>query len=184
MGVREAARRSVLDHFTWVGGHADVWSVFADAGALSVVVEALAEPFAGAGISAVAGVESRGFLLGGATAVRLGVGFAAVRKADGLFPGAKVTRTAGRDYRGRSHPLRLLRASLRPGDRVLLVDDWVETGSQALAVRELVAACGAELVGLSVIVDQLPDRLPDRLRTALGAVRCVLRADELPHDHG
>lgn len=176
MEVRAAARRLVTERFAWVDGHADVWAVFADAGALAAVVEALVEPFAGEQPTAVCGVESRGFLLGGAAAVRLGVGFAAVRKAAGLFPGEKVTRTAVPDYRGNAHLLRLRRASLRPGDRVLLVDDWIETASQALATRELVAACGAELVGTSVIVDQLPGRL----RPAVGRVEAILGADELP----
>jgi adenine phosphoribosyltransferase len=78
----------------------------------------------------VAGIESRGFMLGTAAALELGVGFVPVRKADGLFPGPKGVAEAGTDYRGNWHTLRLQRAALADGDRVLLVDDWIETGSQ------------------------------------------------------
>jgi adenine phosphoribosyltransferase len=73
MGV--LARDVVLGRFAWIGGHADVWAVFRDAEALRTVVAALAEPFRAEGITAVCGIESRGFLLGGAVAVELGVGF-------------------------------------------------------------------------------------------------------------
>ena len=98
------ARELVLDRFAWIDGHADVWAVFRDAAALRAVVAALAEPFRAEGVTAVCGIESRGFLLGGAVAVELGVGFVPVRKAGGLFPGAKVTRTtAPDDLRRRSH---------------------------------------------------------------------------------
>ena len=85
LGVTRTARDLVLEHFTWLGGHADVWAVFRDGEALEAVVKALAEPFRDAGITAVCGVESRGFLLGAAVAVELGAGIVPVRKGEGLF---------------------------------------------------------------------------------------------------
>ncbi|MBC9712539.1 phosphoribosyltransferase [Streptomyces sp. TRM66268-LWL] len=145
------ARALALEHFRWVGGHADVWSVFRDAGALAEVVRGPAAPFRDDGVTAVCGIESRGFLLGAAVAVELGVGFIAVRKGEGIFPGQKVTRRSEPDYRGTRQELRLLRA---PEDRVLLVDDWIETGSQASAVRSMVEECGGRWAGCSVVVDQ------------------------------
>jgi adenine phosphoribosyltransferase len=174
MGVR--AREVLLDRFAWVDGHADVWAVFRDADALRVVVTALAEPFRGEGVTAVCGIESRGFLLGAAAAVQLGAGFVPIRKAGGLFPGAKVTRTTTPDYRGVVSTLRLQRGSLTPGDRVVLVDDWIETGSQARAAREMIAECGAELVGCTVSVDDMTDQV----REEIGRVHAVVRADQLP----
>lgn len=117
------AQDLALERFRWVGGHADVWSVFRDAKALSAVVAALAEPYRQSGVDAVCGVESRGFLLGAAVAVELGSGFLPVRKGTGLLPGEKTFGQTAPDYRGLRHTLRLQRASVSPGDRVLLVDD-------------------------------------------------------------
>ncbi len=170
------ARKIVLDRFAWVDGHADVWAIFGDAEALKTVVAALAEPFADEGITAVGGIESRGFLLGGAVAVRLGVGFAPIRKDGGLFPGPKLSRRTAPDYRGRTHVLRLQRSALGPGDRLMLVDDWIETGSQVMAARDLIAESGAHLVGCSIIVDQMTDQV----RRDIGRVNAIVRADELP----
>lgn len=172
------ARAVVLDRFAWIDGHADVWAIFRDADALRVVVRALVEPFRDVGIAAVCGIESRGFLLGGAAAVELGVGFVPIRKAGGLFPGVKVMRATAPDYRGVVNTLRLQRAALAPGDRVVLVDDWIQTGSQVRAVHALVAECGAELVGCGVIVDDLTDQG----RSGIGPVHAVVRAAELPDD--
>ncbi|MFY1573788.1 phosphoribosyltransferase family protein [Verrucosispora sp. WMMD703] len=174
--MSDSARGLLLKHFRWIEGHADVWAVFRDAKALRHVVAGLVEPFKNSDVTAICGIESRGFLLGGAAAVELGVGFIPVRKRDGLFPGDKIIAAADRDYRQRSHTLRLQRSSLGSHDRVLLVDDWIETGSQALTTRQMVERCGSSWVGCSVLVDQLCD---DR-RAALGTVMSLVRADELP----
>lgn len=114
----------------FVHGHADVWRLFDDPVQLRELAVALVEPFRGE-VAKVAGIESRGFILGTAAALELGVGFVPVRKADGLFPGPKAVAEAGTDYRGNRHTLRVQRAALAGGDRVLLVDDWIETGSEA-----------------------------------------------------
>jgi adenine phosphoribosyltransferase len=71
------------------------------------VVSALVEPFKKDGITAVCSIESRGFLLGAATAIELGVGLVPVRKQDGLFPGEKGTRRTAPNYRSLRHELRL-----------------------------------------------------------------------------
>lgn len=170
----EAARQALLREFRWEGGHADIWRVFADADALAAVVSGLVAPWRAAGITLVLGIESRGFLLGGAAAVALGTGFVAVRKASGLLPGPKVTVEAAADYRGVRHPLRM-QARLDAADNVLLVDDWAERGSQALAARQLVESCGATWAGVSVLVDQLD---PD-VRAALGRVTMLVQGAEL-----
>jgi adenine phosphoribosyltransferase len=171
-----SARAAVLDRFAWVDGHADVWAVFRDPHALRAVVRALAEPFTADRITAVCGIESRGFLLGAATAVELGVGFVPIRKAAGLLPGVTLTRAAAPDYRGLSNTLRLQRSALTTGDRVVLVDDWIETGSQADAARSLVTDAGADWVGCGVIVDQLESSA----RARFGRVHSIVLAAELP----
>src|SRR3954453_16846333 len=82
-------RDRVLATFRWVDGHADMWRLFGDADVLAAVVEHLAAVATRASATKVAGIESRGFILGGAVAVRAGIGFIPVRKEAGLFPGPK-----------------------------------------------------------------------------------------------
>lgn len=168
------ARREFLHHFSWRSGHADVWPVFAHPTAFAAIVEGLVEPWRTSGVTKVLGIESRGFLLGGAAALRLGTGFVAVRKGGGLLPGPKVTVEAPPDYRGIRHILRM-QNTLTSVDRVLLVDDWAGRGSQALAARHLVKATGAEFLGASLLVDQLSTDV----RATLGDVTSLVTADEL-----
>jgi adenine phosphoribosyltransferase len=72
--------------------------------------------------------------------------------------------------------MEMLRASLEPQDRVLVVDDWAETGSQATATRSLIERCGASYIGLSLLVDQLTDEMRERL----APVASIVRYDESP----
>lgn len=171
----ERARTAVLDNFRWVQGHADIWQVFADGAALGDVVDSLASPWCDSGVTRVAGIESRGFLLGGATAVALGVGFVAIRKdATSMLPGPKIKVTTAEDYRGKRHELKM-QSVLGAEDRVLLVDDWAERGSQARAAKWLVNECGAHFLGLSVIVDMLSSEA----RSDLKRVTTLVTAEEL-----
>ncbi len=169
-------RAAFLARFRWVGGHADVLGMLGDAGLLAGAGAALAEPFAGTGFTKVAALEARGFVLGTAVALHAGVGLVPIRKAGSLHPGSKATLRAGRDWRGHEHELVIQRAALGAGDRVLLVDDWAEQGSQALAARFLIEECGATYVGLSLLVDQLPDEV----RPRLSPVAAVVSHAELP----
>ena len=169
-----SARRALLANFRWESGQADVWRVFADGDALGAVGSGLGEPWRDYGVTRVAGIESRGFLLGAAAAVSLGVGFVAVQKTEGQLPGPKLTAVAEEDYRGLRHHLRM-QAVLHAGDRVLLVDDWGERGSQARAARQLVESSGATFVGVSLLVDQLDATA----RSALVRVTALVTAAEL-----
>ncbi len=171
-----AGRAALLRTFQWHGGHADVWRVFRDADAFERVVAGMLAPFRTAPITAVAGIESRGFLLGGAAAIQLGVGFIAIRKGGSLFPGDKARLTTPRDYRGHNHELLIQRDSVHVRDRVLLVDDWAETGSQANTVQQLVRSCGAVLVGTSLMIDQLDETT----RADLTNVASLVRFTDLP----
>ncbi len=170
----DPARQALLAAFRWNEGHADVWRVFADGEALAAAVAGLVEPWRDDGVTRVVGIESRGFLLGAAAAVSLGVGFVAVRKADGLFPGATLATEAAEDYRGLRHRLRM-QPVLTPADRVLLVDDWAERGSQAAAAQRLVITAGATFLGVSLLVDQLEPAV----RAGLGKVTSLVTAAEL-----
>lgn len=150
----EKAKAVVLEHFRWIDGDADVWSMLRDPEGLASIVRGLAAPHRSSGVTVVAAIESRGFLLGGAVAIELRVGFAAIRKDGAMFPGDKVQMTTKPDYRGNTRQLSALRSQFAVGDKVLLVDDWIETGSQALTALGLVKTCGAELIGISVIIDE------------------------------
>ncbi len=166
-------REDLLERFAWVEGHADVWRLFSDGELFRRIAAALAEPFQDA--TKVAGIEARGFILGGAVAAELGAGFVAVRKEAGLFPGAKASRRTEADYRGNENMLRIQRSAVQAGDRVVLVDDWAERGTQALAARVLIEECGAIFAGLSLVVDQLDEAVRERI----GRVHALVSAEEL-----
>lgn len=152
-------RDELVATFRWIGGDADVWSWFARPGLLSRIADAMARPFRGDDITAVVALEARGFVVGGVVAAHLGTSFVPVRTNDGLLPGETLSTTAAPDYRGRARPLRMQR-SLSSRDRVLIIDDWAETGSALVATSDLIAAVGAHLVGASLIVNELGEQLP------------------------
>jgi adenine phosphoribosyltransferase len=146
------------DQIAEVDGHADIWRIFLNGDLFARTVRAMSTPFHSDRITKVIGIEARGFLLGGAVAVELGAGFVPVRKG-GHLPGPKLsTAMTGPDYRGMRHELRLQARALGRRDRVLLVDDWIEMGSQAAAVMALIQQAHATFAGASVIVNQLPVR--------------------------
>ena len=165
-----------LGRFRWIDGHADILGLFADSKLFAGVVEALSKPFEDRGVTKVAAVEARGFALGAGVALRLGAGFVAIRKAGSIHPGAKAESVTPADWRGQETLLRVQRSALGRNDLVLLVDDWAETGSQALTARELIDDCGASYAGLSLMVDQLADAQ----RSSLAPVHAIVHADELP----
>ena len=170
----------LLSRFRWIGGHADVLGLLSDAGFLARSVEALAGPFEDAAVTKVAGVEARGFVFGAAVATRLRAGFVPVRKPGSVHPGPKAVHESEPDWRGRRVAYELQRAAVSGDDRVVLVDDWAETGSQALAARALIEECGGTWVGASLLVDQLQDGVRD----LLAPVRAVVLSAELPPNPG
>jgi adenine phosphoribosyltransferase len=162
------ARVQVID------GHADVLGAVAEGGLLARAAAALAAPFAGQGVTKVAGLEARGFIFGSAAALELGAGFVPVRKPGGIHPGPKARVVTDPSWRGERVTLEVQRAAISPGDRVLLVDDWAETGAQAVAAKQLIEECGGEYVGLSLLIDQLSAET----RAALAPVSTVADAAE------
>jgi adenine phosphoribosyltransferase len=173
--AEHSLEHDVVERIAWVDGHADVWRVFADADLLARCIAALAVPYRDDDITHVVSVEARGFLLGGAVAHALGAGFVGVRKPSGHLPGEALTAVTDPDYKGEATELRLQASVLPASARVLVVDDWFESGSQFMAVRSLIERAGARLVGASVLVDQTPPALGPHL----GKYRYVVRADDL-----
>jgi adenine phosphoribosyltransferase len=131
----------------------DITPVLADCEAFHDVVEAMAEAGRDAGVTVVdrvLGMEARGFLLGAPIALALGVGFVPVRKA-GKLPAETHGITYDLEYG--TATLEMHTDALRPGDRVLLVDDVLATGGTIAATAELVRRAGAEVHGVSVLME-------------------------------
>src|SRR5688572_22914191 len=98
-----ALQDDLVAKFQWFDGHADVWPWFSDADLFAGIIQALAAPFAGTGITKVVGIESRAFLLAGAVCAReLRVGVVPIRKRGAVFPG-RITHgrphATGRDVK-------------------------------------------------------------------------------------
>jgi adenine phosphoribosyltransferase len=148
--------------------------VLRDAEAIASFGEALAAPFATAGVTHVVALEARGFAVGALCARSLSAGLVLARKPGAVHPGDVATVTSAPDWRGNRVELALATV-LGPDHRALVVDDWIETGSQATAVREAIESMGAVLVGVSVLVDDTTAAV----REALG-VRALVSSDELP----
>jgi adenine phosphoribosyltransferase len=116
-------------------------------------VDELVQPYAGTRIDKVAGIEARGFILGGAVAHQLATGFVPVRKK-GKLP----WETIGQDYdlEYGSDRVEMHTDAVARGEQVLLVDDLVATGGTALAAIRLIERSGGRIVGCAFVID-LPD---------------------------
>lgn len=128
----------------------DITPMLADAKAMHVVLDALAERFVGEGIDAVIGIESRGFIFGSALALRLNAGFIPVRKP-GKLP-AEVDKVAYTLEYG-SNELEMHKDALRPGARVVIVDDLLATGGTAAATAQLVGKQGGKVAAFAFVVE-------------------------------
>jgi adenine phosphoribosyltransferase len=128
----------------------DITPLLADAGAFARCIDRLAEPWLGAGIGAVCGIESRGFIFGAALAQKLAAGFVPLRKP-GKLPPPVVEVDYALEYG--TDRLQAHADALRPDERVLLVDDVIATGGTLCAARALVARLGGELAGAAVVIE-------------------------------
>jgi adenine phosphoribosyltransferase len=131
----------------------DITTLLADAEGFSRSVDALSAPFLGAGIDKVAGVEARGFILGGAVARQLGAGFVPLRKK-GKLPHKTVSADYALEYGTDAIEMHL--DACQAGDRVLLVDDLIATGGTALAGLTLLRGAAAHVAAAAFVID-LPD---------------------------
>lgn len=127
---------------------------------LDLLPAALAGPFRALDPTVVLGPQSSGFLLGPLAARELGVGFVAARREIHLLADsdAWIRTVTPPDYRDRHLELGFRRGAIAAGDRVLIVDDWADTGSQLLALHSLVRLAEGRVIGTAVIADGLADR--------------------------
>lgn len=128
----------------------DVMPLFQDSALFEDVIEVLADHARQLGTDKVAGIESRGFLFGVPVCLRLGIPFIAVRK-QGKLPGETIAAEYELEY-GNAH-LELQADAVRPGERILIVDDLLATGGTAAATASLVEELGGQVAGLQVLVE-------------------------------
>jgi adenine phosphoribosyltransferase len=128
----------------------DITPVLADPGAFSTLVDQLCAPYEQESVSKVVGIEARGFILATPVAEQLGAGFVPIRKP-GKLPAAVIRETYELEYG--TDALEMHKDALRPGDRVLIVDDVLATGGTAAAAIRLVERLDAEVIGVAVFIE-------------------------------
>jgi adenine phosphoribosyltransferase len=149
----------------------DFTPLLADPQGLALAVELMANPFRGMGVELVVGAESRGFIFGTAIAQALSAGFVPIRKP-GKLPrgvhGANYALEYGTDR------LEIHVDAIKPGKKVLVVDDLLATGGTLAACCELVTKCGAVILGIAVLIELEALHGRDKL-AKYGGVSAVLK---------
>ena len=131
----------------------DVTTLFADPRGFRMAIDQMLHPYAGMQIDKVVGLEARGFILGGAIAHQLTVGFVPIRKK-GKLPGAVISEAYTLEY-GEA-VMEIHDDAIKAGERILVVDDLLATGGTAAAGIKLIERLGGEIVSSSFIID-LPE---------------------------
>lgn len=131
----------------------DVTTLFTDARGFRIAIDQLLHPYAGQPIDKVVGLEARGFILGGAIAHQLSLGFVPIRKK-GKLPGKTIEQDYTLEYG--TATMEVHDDSFKPGEKILLVDDLLATGGTAEAGIKLIERMGAEVIGCAFVID-LPD---------------------------
>jgi len=148
----------------------DITTLLRDREGFRDTIAALAKPFEGKTIDVVVGVESRGFILGGAVADRLNAGFAPVRKK-GKLPAHTVRETYDLEYG--TDCLEIHSDAVERGQRVLIVDDVLATGGTAAATTALVKKLGGDVQSLAFLVEL--EFLNGRSKLGREAIHSVLK---------
>jgi adenine phosphoribosyltransferase len=131
----------------------DVTTLLGNPRAFRAAVDALVQPYAGVRVDKIAGIEARGFILGGAVAHQLSTGFVPVRKK-GKLPWKTLSEEYDLEY-GKDQ-VEIHVDAVKPGDHVVVVDDLIATGGTAFAAIKLLERAGAKVIGCLFLVD-LPD---------------------------
>jgi adenine phosphoribosyltransferase len=131
----------------------DITTLLGNPRAFRRAVDEMVQPFAGARLDKIAGIEARGFILGGAIAHQLSIGFVPVRKK-GKLPHTVVGEDYALEYG--TDRVEIHADAIQPGERVLVVDDLIATGGTAMAAIRLLERVGAKIAGCSFVID-LPE---------------------------
>jgi len=149
----------------------DITTLLGNARAFRRAVDELVQPWAGMKIDKVAGIEARGFILGGAVAHQVSAGFVPIRKK-GKLPHTTVRIAYSLEYG--LDEMEMHADAIKPGERVIVVDDLIATGGTAEGAVKLLRQIGAEVVAACFIID-LPDLGgPARLRAMDVPVRTLM----------
>ena len=128
----------------------DITPLLADPGALADTIDQLIAPYVDAGVEAVVGVESRGFIFGSLAAAKLGVGFVPIRKP-GKLPCKTVSASYELEYG--TDTVEMHADAIAPGAKVLMVDDLLATGGTMAAACKLVEDVGGQIVGVAFVIE-------------------------------
>ena len=128
----------------------DITTLLQDPAGLRAAIDSIAAPFADQKIDLVVGIESRGFIFGAPVADRLGAGFAPVRKP-GKLPSACIRERYALEYG--TDTLEIHEDAVKPGQRVLIVDDLLATGGTAAATAELVKGLGGDVHAFAFLIE-------------------------------
>jgi adenine phosphoribosyltransferase len=131
----------------------DITTLLGNARAFRRAIDELVHPYAGLKIDKIAGIEARGFILGGAIAHQLSAGFVPIRKK-GKLPHETVRIAYSLEYG--LDEMEIHKDAIEPGEKVILVDDLIATGGTAQAAVKLLSQMGVDLVGACFVID-LPD---------------------------
>ncbi|MBV8564011.1 MAG: adenine phosphoribosyltransferase [Methylobacteriaceae bacterium] len=153
MDTLKEAIRSIPDYPKAGIVFRDITTMLGDARAFRRAIDELVQPWAGTKIDKVAGIEARGFILGGAVAHQLSAGFIPIRKK-GKLPHATVRIAYSLEYG--LDEMEMHQDAVTPGERVILVDDLIATGGTAEGAVKLLKQIGAIVVAACFVVD-LPD---------------------------
>ncbi|WP_119943255.1 adenine phosphoribosyltransferase [Neorhizobium sp. NCHU2750] len=142
----------------------DITTLLGDPVAFRQAVDELVEPYKGLGIDKIAGMEARGFILGGAMAHQLSAGFVPIRKK-GKLPYRTVSMSYSLEYG--TDEMEIHVDAVKPGEEVILCDDLIATGGTAVGAVQLLRQIGAKVVSACFVID-LPDLGGRRKLEALG----------------
>ncbi|MFH1795165.1 MAG: adenine phosphoribosyltransferase [Pseudomonadota bacterium] len=142
----------------------DITTLLGNARAFRRAVDELVHPYSGTGVSKIAGIEARGFILGGAMAHQLSAGFVPIRKK-GKLPHTTVRVAYSLEYG--VDEMEMHTDAVQPGEKVILVDDLIATGGTAEGAVKLLKQMGADIVAACFVID-LPDLGGRKKLEALG----------------
>jgi adenine phosphoribosyltransferase len=152
----------------------DITTLMGDARAFRRAVDELVHPFAGSKIDKVAGIEARGFILGGAIAHQLSAGFVPIRKK-GKLPHATISVAYSLEYG--VDEMEMHKDGVLQGERVILVDDLIATGGTAEGAVKLLTSLGAEVVAACFVIDLPELGGADKIRKLGVPVRTLVQFD-------